>query len=50
VNILPYHYMGIDKYKRLGRTYHLAATQSPSEEKLSEVSAILRKFNHSLPG
>ncbi|MDO9465364.1 MAG: glycyl-radical enzyme activating protein [bacterium] len=45
VNLLPYHYIGIDKYGRLGRTYKLATTQSPSEEKLSEVSAILRKFN-----
>jgi len=45
VNLLPYHYIGVDKYRRLGRIYHLAATQPPSEEKLSEVSAILRKFN-----
>jgi pyruvate formate lyase activating enzyme len=45
VNILPYHHIGIDKYKRLERTYKLATTQPPSEEKLSEVSAILRKFN-----
>jgi len=45
VNILPYHYMGIDKYGRLGRTYKLVTTQPPSEEKLSEVSAILSKFN-----
>ncbi len=45
VNILPYHYIGIDKYRRLGRTYKLVTTQPPSEEKLFEVSAILRKFN-----
>ncbi len=45
VNLLPYHYIGVDKYRRLGRTYKLATTQPPSEEKLSEVSAILRKFN-----
>jgi len=45
VNILPYHYIGIDKYRRLGRNYKLVTTQPPSEEKLSEVSAILRKFN-----
>jgi pyruvate formate lyase activating enzyme len=45
VNLLPYHYIGIDKYKRLGRPYKLADTQSLSEEKLSEVSAILKKFN-----
>ena len=45
VNLLPYHYMGIDKYRRLGRIYHFAATQPPSEEKLSEIAAILSKFN-----
>jgi pyruvate formate lyase activating enzyme len=45
VNLLPYHYIGVDKYGRLGRTYKLATTQPPSEEKLSEVSAILSKFN-----
>jgi pyruvate formate lyase activating enzyme len=45
VNLLPYHYIGIDKYKRLGRTYKLITTQPPLEEKLSEISGILRKFN-----
>jgi pyruvate formate lyase activating enzyme len=45
VNLLPYHYIGVDKYGRLGRTYKLSTTQPPSEEKLSEISAILRKFN-----
>jgi len=45
VNLLPYHYIGVDKYRRLGRTYKLATTQSSSEEKLSEISWILKKFN-----
>jgi len=45
VNLLPYHYIGMDKYKRVGRTYKLVDIQSPSEEKLSEISAILKKFN-----
>lgn len=45
VNLLSYHYIGKDKYRRLGSAYKLAATQPPSKEKLSEVSAILRKFN-----
>jgi len=45
VNLLPYHYIGVDKYRRLGRTYKLATTQPPLKEKLSEVSAILKKFN-----
>jgi pyruvate formate lyase activating enzyme len=45
VNLLPYHYIGRDKYRRLGRTYKLVTTQPPSEEKLSEISGILKKFN-----
>jgi pyruvate formate lyase activating enzyme len=45
VNLLPYHYIGVDKYKRLGKKYKLVDIQPPSKEKLSEVSAILRKFN-----
>ena len=45
VNLLPYHYIGMDKYKRMGRTYKLTDIQSPSKEKLSEIFAILRKFN-----
>ena len=45
VNLLPYHYIGIDKYRRLGTTYKLADIQPSSEEKLSEISVILRKFN-----
>jgi len=45
VNLLPYHYIGIDKYRRLGMTYRLAGIQSPSEERLSEISVILSKFN-----
>ena len=45
VNLLPYHYIGIDKYRRLGMTYKLADIQPSSEEKLSEISVILRKFN-----
>jgi len=45
VNLLPYHYIGIDKYRRLGRIYKLVTTQPPSEEKLFEVSVILNKFN-----
>jgi pyruvate formate lyase activating enzyme len=45
VDLLSYHYIGKDKYRRLGSAYKLATTQPPSKEKLSEVSAILRKFN-----
>ena len=45
INLLPYHYIGKDKYERLKRIYKLVTAQPPSEEKLSEISGILRKFN-----
>ena len=45
VNLLSYHYIGMDKYRRLGKKYKLADIQPPSKEKLSEVSAILKKFS-----
>jgi len=45
VNLLSYHHIGIDKYRRSGMTYKLADIRPPSEEKLSEISVILRKFN-----
>jgi pyruvate formate lyase activating enzyme len=45
VNLLSYHYIGKDKYRRLGSTYKLSTTQPPSKEKLSEISVILGKFN-----
>jgi len=45
INLLPYHFMGIDKYKRLERIYKLADIHSPSKEKLSDISTILRNFN-----
>ena len=32
VNLLSYHYTGIDKYRRLGMTYKLADIQPSSEE------------------
>ncbi|HDK27202.1 MAG TPA: glycyl-radical enzyme activating protein, partial [Candidatus Atribacteria bacterium] len=45
INLLPYHFMGIDKYKRLERIYKLADIHSLSKEKLSDISTILRNFN-----
>jgi pyruvate formate lyase activating enzyme len=43
VDLLPYHYIGIDKYRRLGMTYKLAEIQTPLKEKLSEIFATLKE-------
>lgn len=45
VNLLPYHYLGLDKYKRLGRSYPLTMTKSPGEDRLSAISLILQEYN-----
>jgi len=45
IDLLPYHYIGIDKYRRLERTYKLVDIRPPSEVRLSEISMILKKFN-----
>lgn len=41
VNLLPYHKMGMDKYKRLKKTYMLSGSEMPSDKVMEE---ILNKF------
>lgn len=43
VNLLPYHKMGMDKYKRLKMEYKLSGTEKPSEERLYEISERFKK-------
>lgn len=38
VNLLPYHKMGMDKYKRLGMKYKLTGGEKPSDEKMIEIA------------
>jgi pyruvate formate lyase activating enzyme len=42
VNLLPYHRTGLQKFRRLGRTYGLDGLQTPSSELMERV---LRKFS-----
>jgi pyruvate formate lyase activating enzyme len=42
VNLLPYHRTGLQKFRRLGRTYELDGVQTPSPELMERV---LRKFS-----
>jgi pyruvate formate lyase activating enzyme len=44
VSILPYHKAGADKYVRLNKTYALPQTQSPSDERMTEIAALLQDF------
>lgn len=44
VQLLPYHRLGTETYKRLGREYPLADVMSPSPEQMSRYRAILRKY------
>ncbi|WBW95178.1 trans-4-hydroxy-L-proline dehydratase activase [Oceanirhabdus sp. W0125-5] len=42
VNLLPYHKIGMDKYKRIGMEYKLSGFERPSDEKINEIAM---KFN-----
>ncbi|MFC1661472.1 glycyl-radical enzyme activating protein [Gemmatimonadota bacterium] len=43
VDILPYHRLGVEKYGRLGRTYGLVGTGTPSEDGVEEAVQILKE-------
>ena len=45
VELLPYHNIGSEKYKRLGKIYQVKNTPAPSGKKLTEISNILKGFN-----
>jgi pyruvate formate lyase activating enzyme len=40
IDLLPYHRIGTDKYKRLGRSYELAELQAPSTEVMESVRRV----------
>ena len=41
VDLLPYHRLGVDKYHRLGRTYHLSGVEPPREEEVRSAAELL---------
>lgn len=45
VNLLPYHNIGRDKYKRLDRTYDEERMSKPSDEKLEQIKFLFEKSN-----
>jgi pyruvate formate lyase activating enzyme len=43
VNLLPYHKIGMDKYKRMNKKYMVSDVSEPSNEKMTEISEIFSK-------
>lgn len=43
VNLLPYHKMGMDKYKRVNKTYQLTGNEVPTNEKMNEFAEMFKK-------
>lgn len=43
VNLLPYHKMGMDKYKRINMKYKLSGDEKPSDEKMNEIANKFKK-------
>lgn len=48
VDILPYHKLGMEKYKRLGVRYRLAEIQPPTSEEMTGIAETLRGFGLSV--
>ncbi len=44
INLLPYHRLGLDKYKGLGREYTLMDIEPPTDEKMQRLLAVAEKF------
>ncbi|WP_251860995.1 trans-4-hydroxy-L-proline dehydratase activase [Clostridium sp. Marseille-Q2269] len=43
VNLLPYHKMGMDKYKRLKMEYKLTGDEKPSDNKMDDIAEKFKK-------
>jgi len=44
VELLPYHRLGISKYKQLGREYKLNDAKPPTKEKLQNIASIIKVY------
>jgi len=44
IDILPYHKLGIEKYKRLGMMYRMGEMRPPTSEEMTEIAERLRRF------
>ena len=44
VDLLPYHHAAMSKYERLHRTYRLPWLETPSDERMAEISHVFEDF------
>lgn len=44
INILPYHNIAMEKYKRLGEEYSLADLKTPSDDRMNEIAQKLKAY------
>lgn len=44
INILPYHNIAMEKYKRIGQEYCLSGTKIPSDERMNEMLQKLQSY------
>lgn len=44
LQLLPYHRLGVDSYRKLGRNYPLASLQAPDEEHMEACREIIRSY------
>jgi pyruvate formate lyase activating enzyme len=45
LDLLPYHHVGVEKYKRLNRVYRLPEARPPSNGRMAELAQVLREFD-----
>jgi len=44
VDLLPYHKIGKDKYRRLGMEYHMDGVETPSNERMKEIANYFNQY------
>lgn len=45
IDLLPYHSIGRDKYRRLGMDYYMDDIEKPSDERMTELAKFFESFN-----
>ena len=44
IDLLPYHHIAVEKYKRIQEPYELPDQAPPSPERMVEIAAMMRNF------